>query len=156
MLEHQPSATSRFTILHFIGSLWIARRSASRATGSARGGQERGEAGLADLRLEPPDVIGVLEDAAQGLVDERLVEVVGVERDERLRPVERLLVLGGPLAQIRVAQVAVPEVAELVRLLDAAGAAEAGRERGAGLVEPQLAGEQEPVDRGAPERDLEY
>src|SRR5262249_56501120 len=34
-VSHQPSPTSRLTILAFIGSLWIARRTASLATVSA-------------------------------------------------------------------------------------------------------------------------
>src|SRR5690606_29705568 len=33
-LSHQPSPTSRLTILHFMGSLWIARMRAARATSS--------------------------------------------------------------------------------------------------------------------------
>src|SRR5215813_9005986 len=62
----------------------------SRGTRSARTGQERGEARLRDLGAEALDIVDVLQHAAERLADERLVDVVGVQRRERLRPVERL------------------------------------------------------------------
>src|SRR2546421_12556060 len=62
----------------------------SRGTLSARCGQERAEPGLGDLGAEPLHVVNVLEHAAERLIDERLVDMVGVKRGERLGPVQRL------------------------------------------------------------------
>src|SRR5438093_10761838 len=62
----------------------------SRGTLSARSGQERGEPRLGDLGAEALHVVDVLQHAAERLADERFVDVVGVERRERLGPVERL------------------------------------------------------------------
>ena len=67
------------------------RRGEHRArTLSARRRQERGEPRLRDLGAEALHVVDVLQDAAERLGDQRLVDVVGVERRERLGPVERL------------------------------------------------------------------
>src|SRR5262249_40884873 len=62
----------------------------SRGTRSARRGQERGKPGLGDLGAEPLHVVDVLQHAAERLADERFIDVVGVQRREGLRPVERL------------------------------------------------------------------
>jgi hypothetical protein len=45
--------------------------------------QERLQARLLDLRAEAPDVVGVLEHAADRLADDRLVQVIGVQRRQR-------------------------------------------------------------------------
>src|SRR5262245_12857060 len=57
---------------------------------SALRGDEALEPARRQLAPEAPDVVRVLQDAAQGLGHQLLVQVVGVERRQRLRPVERL------------------------------------------------------------------
>src|SRR3989454_4582497 len=62
----------------------------SRAIVLAPGWDERRQPRLGDLRAEPLHVVGVLQETAERLGDDRLVEMVGVKRGERLGPVERL------------------------------------------------------------------
>src|SRR5262245_13747052 len=65
-------------------------RSRPTAIASALGGNEALEPARLDLPPELADVVGVLQHAAEGLGHEVAVEVVGVERRQRLRPVEGL------------------------------------------------------------------
>src|SRR5205823_4560431 len=62
----------------------------SRGRTSGPGGDEGPEPGLGDLRAESLHVVGIFQQAAERLGEDGLVEMVGVERGERLGPVERL------------------------------------------------------------------
>src|SRR5712691_10523983 len=64
-------------------------RSRATAMSLALRGDEAGDAAAGQLAPEPLDVLGVLDHAAQGLGHELLVEMIGVERGQGLRPVER-------------------------------------------------------------------
>src|SRR2546422_2256903 len=57
----------------------------SRATGSARRGQEGTEPRLRHLGAEAPHVVDVLQHAAERLDDQRLVDVIRVQRRKRDR-----------------------------------------------------------------------
>ncbi len=58
------------------------------AHASRRG--ERGQLSGVEAGAHRPEILLVLEEAAQRLADQLLVEVRGVQRNQRLRPVERL------------------------------------------------------------------
>src|SRR5207244_10904765 len=61
----------------------------SRAIVLAPGWNERRQPRLGDLRAEPLQVDGVLQETAERLGDDGLVEMIGVKRGERLGQVER-------------------------------------------------------------------
>src|SRR4030095_15950887 len=70
---------------------------------SARSLQEGSETRFGDLAAEPFDVVGVLEHAAERLCYELRVEMVRMQRGQRVRPVERLS-HAGYLGQPKLAQ----------------------------------------------------
>src|SRR2546430_422938 len=88
--------TPSMTCSGVTGSPWRRSSAAKRTIAAPRlrltsgCGQQRPEPGPGDLGAEPLDVVRVLEHGTDRLAHDRLVEVIGVQGRQRLRPVERL------------------------------------------------------------------